>query len=42
MEFVGTYTSEDGEYTYTFDDMPHELDEEFGITESKQDWEELE
>jgi hypothetical protein len=40
MAFAGTYTSEDGEYTYNFDDLPDELDEEFGITESLRDWEE--
>ena len=40
MEFAGTYTSEDGEYSYSFDDLPEDLDEEFGITESLRAWEE--
>lgn len=42
MEFVGSYTSEDGECIYTFNDMPEDLDEEFGITESLREWEEEE
>jgi hypothetical protein len=40
MQFAGTYDSEDGEYSYTFDDLPEDLDEEFRITESIKEWEE--
>lgn len=39
MEFVGRYV--DGELEeYGFDDMPSELDEEWGISETREMWEE--
>ncbi len=34
MGFAGTYSSEEGEYHYDFNDLPDDLDEEFGISES--------
>ena len=42
MDFAGTYTSDEGELVYTCDDMPEELDDYFGHSDSMADWEENE
>jgi hypothetical protein len=42
MVFAGTYTSEEGLSEYDFNNLPSDLDEEFGITESLKDWEQEE
>ena len=42
MDYVGTYTSEEGELIYSLSDAPQELDDEFGISEFLKECEELE
>ena len=42
MEFAGTYTTDEGEQTYNFDNLPKELDERLGISESLAEFDEEE